>query len=403
MKVLLLDVNAAGSSTGKIVSDLASVLRNTGHEVKVCYGRGDSKDDADTVKIANGIEVLSHVALSRISGYVGHYSPIATRKLIKIIEDFKPDVVHLHELHGYYVNIGAVIEYLKINDIKTIWTFHCEFMYTGRCGHAYDCEKWKTECSSCPQLESYPKSWFFDFSTKMHKEKKKWFEEFENLILVSPSTWLASRVSDSFLSNKRLEVIPNGIDTQVFSPMSCEDLPKKHSVKDEYVVIAVAPDLMSEGKGGKWVVELANRCRDKPVRFIMVGITGNRDKFPENITPLPVIKNQNLLAQYYSMADLTFLPSRRENFPTVVIESLMCGTPVFGFDTGGSAEVAPSGYGIFFDYGDMEKAEETLLKLINHEISVCSSKQCAHFAKKRYSKESMSSAYMTLYEKAIDG
>ena len=397
MKILLLDVNFSGSSTGKIVEDLALCLRDRGHDVKVCFGRGEEPKETNVVKISSGVEVVTDVALSRITGYVGKFSFLATKKLISILDEFKPDIVHLHELHGYYVNIGAVIDYLKRHSIKTIWTFHCEFMYTGRCGYAYDCDNWKTECHDCPQLSSYPISWFFDFSRSMHREKKKWFKDFEKLTLVTPSAWLAARVQQSFLSDKKLTIIYNGINTEVFSPSDTYNLQEKHSIVNELIILTVAPDLMSARKGGKWAVELAKRFLSMPVRFIFVGVKDVSETFPANVTPLPLIKDQHILAEYYSMADLTFLPSEKETFSMVTAESLACGTPVFGFDSGAPVEVAPEGYGLFFDYGDLEKAEKIVLSVLNGDSLFKSPQECVEFAKSRYSKEAMLNAYLSLY------
>ena len=239
MKVLLIDVNCKHSSTGKIVYDLYAALNRQGHTAAVCYGRGPLVKEPDIFKFGLDAETWLHALLTRITGLTGYFSPISTMRLLRFIKRFQPDVVHIHELHAYFVNIGPVMRYLKAHNIKTVWTFHCEFMYTGKCGHANDCEKWKTQCGPCPQLHEYPKSLFFDFTKKMFEDKKKWFTGFDNLTIVTPSQWLANRVKQSFLKVKNIQVIRNGVDTaNIFYPRDYASIKVKHNLTDEKIVLA---------------------------------------------------------------------------------------------------------------------------------------------------------------------
>ncbi|MGE7957528.1 glycosyltransferase [Pseudomonas sp. NPDC089530] len=397
MRVLLVDVNYQHSSTGKIVHDLKVGLQKKGHDVLVCFGRGVESDASDVEKIASNAEVIAHAGLARLTGLVGYFSPFATRKLIEMVEDFSPDVVHLHELHGYYVNIIDFVGYLKARRIKVVWTFHCEFMYTGRCGHANDCERWKTTCHNCPQLREYPKSLIFDFSKEMQNEKKELFTGFDNITIVTPSTWLADRVSQSFLREKRIEVIYNGIDTELFCIKDYGFLKARHGLKDEMVLLAVAPDLMSEGKGGRWIVELASFFVGQPVKFILIGVSDLTQSFGENVIALPLLTDQAELAAYYSMAALTLLPSKKETFSLVTVESLACGTPVLGFDSGAPVEVAPEGYGHFVEYADMAALKKSLSEFLGGSSSFRNAQECVEFSSKRYSKEKMFESYLRLY------
>ena len=202
MRVLLLDVNCKYSSTGKIVYDLYTQLRRNGHEAAIGYGRGTLVREEYIYRFSPQWEVYIHALLTRITGYTGRYSPIATRRLIRIIKKFQPDVVHLNDMHGYFVNIIPLVEYLKKSKIKTVWTFHCEFMYTGKCGHSYECTQWQEKCYKCPRLKDYPQSWFWDKTEKMFMEKKNAFENFSDLVIVSPSKWLANRIRLSFFKDK---------------------------------------------------------------------------------------------------------------------------------------------------------------------------------------------------------
>ena len=398
MKVLLIDVNCKYSSTGKIVYDLYTELNNEGHTAAICYGRGSLVDGKNIYKFSSNIEVYTHALLTRITGLTGNYSYFATQNLIKFIDDFKPDVVHIHELHAYFVNIAPVMNYLKKNNIKTVWTFHCEFMYTGKCGHANECEKWKTECHKCPQLHEYPKSLVFDFTRKMFNEKKELFSDFNNLTIVTPSKWLANRVRQAFLKEKDIEVVHNGIDTKnTFYPRDYQYLKAKHGLKDEKIVLALAPDLMSEAKGGNWVLQIAKKFKNGNYKFILIGVEKTNQKFDENVIALGRTSNQIELAGYYTMADVFIICSKRENFPTTCLEALSCGTPIVGFDGGGTKETANNEVGRFMAYGDIESLADELKSVISDKEAINISRKCRVLAENNYDKSIMINNYFKLY------
>lgn len=398
MRVLLIDVNCKYSSTGKIVYDLYTNLNNDGHTAAICYGRGPLVKESMIYKFSGNLEMYVHAFLTRVTGLTGIYSPIATHRLIKYIEEFNPDVVHIHELHAYFVNIVPLINYLKKNKIRTVWTFHCEFMYTGKCGHAYECEKWKFECGDCPQVREYPSSLFFDFTKKMFKEKRKLFNDFNNLTIVTPSEWLASRVKNSFLKDKDIRVIHNGIDTtNIFYPRNFEHLKKKHNITDEKIALAVAPDLMTDQKGGKWILKLAEKFKNEKIKFILIGIDNVNQKFDDNVIALGRTSNQIELAEYYSMADIFVICSKRENFPTTCIEALSCGTPIVGFDAGGTKETAPEGCGIFVNYGDLNSFDKELRAVLKEFDKSKTSNECMLYGKNNYSNIVMYNKYLKLY------
>lgn len=402
MKILFIDVNCKQGSTGKIVYDLYNECNINGYTAAVCYGRGAVINEPNILKFSSDIEVYVHAFLTRITGLTGCYSFFATEKLIKFIESFKPDVVHIHELHAYFVNISPLLNYLKKNGIKTVWTFHCEFMYTGKCGHAYECEKWKTECGKCPNVKGYPSSLFFDYTKKMYNDKKKLFNYYDNLTIVTPSKWLADRVNLSFLSKKGVEVVHNGIDTQdIFKPRNCEHLKSKHAISNEKVVLAVAPGLLSEEKGGRYILEIAKRMKDENIKFILIGVDEKDEKFDSNVIALGRTANQLELAEYYTLADITVLPSKKETFSLICAESLACGTPIVGFDSGAPSEVAPEGYGIFVPYGNINELENTLRLALNKRNTLRDSKECVSFSRKRYDKSVMINKYIDIYKSVM--
>ena len=392
MKVLLIDVHSQGSSTGKIVLDLYTYLNQNGHMAAIAYGRGRRLDASDIYKFSPDWEVYAHATLTRITGRTGCFSPIATRNLLRFIDSYSPDVVHLHELHAYFVNIAPVVTYLKKKNIKTIWTFHCEFMYTGKCGYAYDCNKWQEECGNCPSVRDYPASLLFDQTRAMFREKKRLLDDFENLTIVTPSQWLADRVRQSLLRDKSITVIPNGIDTDVFRPSDTSALRSKYDVQK--AVVHVTGSFEDKRKGGHYVLELAERIPD--VSFFIVGNNNPVDGLPPNAYAIGRTENQPQLAEWYSFADASLITSERETFSMICAESLSCGTAIVGFDAGAPAEVAPDSFGAFVPYADIAALESALRRALSGELR--SKDDCAAFGKANYAKEEMARRYMELYE-----
>ncbi len=398
MRVLLIDVNYKNSSTGKIVYDLARWLIADNHSAKVLFGRGKRSDDGVGIKIASALEVYFHALLTRLTGLTGFFSFFATRKIIREIDKFKPDVVHLHELHGYYINFGRLIQYLKCKNTPVVWTFHCEFAYTGKCGYAYGCEKWKTSCHNCPQLKEYPASMYFDFTNQMHHWKKKDFYEFTNLVITTPSYWLADRVRQSFLKDRDIRVVYNGIDVDsIFRLTDGRDLLAKYGLENKKIALAVAPDIMSERKGGQWILDLAQRFDDS-YRFIMVGVSGRIENLPSNVVAISRTNNQTELAKFYSIADVLLLTSQKETFSLVVAESLACGTPVIGFDSGAPVEVAPAGYGYFVPYGKLDLLAQAVDDFFTGNLKMNHDSDCREFSFQKYSNRTMYKDFLNIYD-----
>ena len=361
MKVLLIDVNCKHSSTGKIVYDLYTELNNSGNEAAICYGRGPLIKEKNIFKFGIDLETLIHAGMTRLTGLTGFFSILSTLRLINHVEKFKPDVVHIHELHAYFVNIGRLMNYLKDKNIKTVWTFHCEFMYTGKCGHAHDCEKFKKECNNCPQLREYPKSLIFDFTHYMHLRKKQYFKGFNNLTIVTPSEWLANRVRYSFLKNADIRVVYNGIDNEkVFYPRDITHLKNELGITNQTVVLSIASNLMSPDKGGELVLKIAKQLENENFKFIMIGVDKPEQQNLNNVISYEVIKDQTKLAEFYSLANITLQLSRKETFSLVAAESIACGTPVLGFESGATKEVIGQN-GMLIEYGNIEKIKKILL------------------------------------------
>ncbi len=397
MKVLLIDVNCKKGSTGKIVYDLYKHLKDDGHEAAVCYGRGEVVKEENIFKFGLDWETNIHAGLARLTGLNGYFSFFSTKRLLKFIKVFKPDVVHIHELHAYFVNLKPLIKYLKKHNIKTVWTFHCEYMYTGKCGHAYECEKWKNKCGNCSALRDYPKSLFLDFTKKMLKDKKKLLSDF-SFTIVAPSKWLADRVKQSFLGEKQIVVVHNGIDAEnVFYPRNEEEikyLKQRYKLLDKKLVLSVAPNIMSESKGGKTVVEISKSFQDEKVHFVLIGAEENQ-AIGKNVTLIKRTNNQNELALWYSAANVFLICSKRENFPTTCLEALCCGTPIVGIDAGGTKETAPAPFGTFCSQGDVSGLANSLTAWVEAEKPAKAIRELGY---RLYDKKEMYKSYFEIYQ-----
>ncbi|MDR0606675.1 MAG: glycosyltransferase [Bacteroidales bacterium] len=399
MKVLLINSVCKTGSTGKIVYDLYTELNKNDHEAAICYGRGQKVKEHNIYKFSSNWEVYLHVLLTKITGLTGCYSYFATRKLIKFIEKFQPDVIHLHSIIGYFVNDVFLLKYLKNSGVKIICTLHSEEFYTGKCGYTYECNKWLKECGNCPQRKVYPESLFFDFTNLMFCRKKKVMSNFNNIILTTPSKWLVDRVKLSFLKNKNIKIIHNGIDLTDFHIYNANELRKNLKIyESEKILLHVTPyNLLNERKGGKYIIELARKLEGKNIKIVVVGEKTDIDDLPENIIQVGKVYDKCLLAKYYSMADLMVITSKKETFSMVCAESLACGIPVIGFEAGAPSEVAPNGYGVFVKYGDVELLRKKILDYFSGSIKLKSKKECENFAKEEYSRKKMFYRYLSLY------
>lgn len=356
-RILLIDVNCKGSSTGKIVYDLYSSIRASGRSASICYGRGEKIEEKDIHKFGVDWETKFHGGMARLTGYNGYFSPVSTQRLIRFIEEFKPDLIHMHELHAYFVNIKPLVTYIKAKRIPLIWTFHCEYMYTGKCGYAYECTNFQYECGNCPAVRDYPKSLFFDKTKQMLKMKKELLNDLD-FTIITPSQWLADRVEVSFLRDKEIKVIHNGIDTDVFHPTDASELRCALKIKkDTKIFLFVAPDVMSVRKGGHWILKLAKKMIDYNCVFILVGNGTPPELKPINTIFVGAVKDQSELVAYYSIADCFLLCSEKETYSMTCAEALCCGIPVIGFKCGAPETVFAEPDAKFVNYGDLEQIE----------------------------------------------
>lgn len=405
MKVLQVNCVYKKGSTGKITYDLHKGLLDAGIDSVVCYGRGALVKEPRVYKICPEWYSKLNNAWSRVTGimYGGCY--FSTNKLISIIKQEKPNVVHLQCINGYFVNIYRLVTWLKENHIKAVLTLHAEFMYTGGCGHSIDCNQWSTRegCghSICPRYRSETKSLFFDKTGTMWKRMKAAFEEFDDgLVIASVSPWLMERASHSpIMEGKNHCVVYNGLNTDVFRYYDTTDLRKKHNCDGKKVVFHATPAFSADLehiKGGYYVLELAKRLPD--VCFIVAGQVIGEFAVPANMILLGKVSAQNTLAKYYSMADVTVLTSKRETFSMVCAESLCCGTPVVGFKAGAPEQISIPEYSDFVVPQDIEGLECGIRSFLQRDIDKL---KISSDSKNVYSKERMVSCYIDLYRTLV--
>jgi glycosyltransferase involved in cell wall biosynthesis len=325
-------------ATGTIMMNLHKVLLEKGYDSYVVWGRGRAAENKHEIVISDDFGVKLHGVYTRLTDRTGFASKRATGKLLLKLDRIKPDVIHLHNLHGYYINIEMLFDYIRENNIKVVWTLHDCWAFTGHCAwfDMCGCEKWKTGCNHCEQLDTYPVSIGWDNSSWNWKKKKELFTGLD-IGIVTPSKWLADLVKQSFLKEYPVSIIYNGIDLEVFERVPIEGMKEKYELDDRPVVLGVASE-WTPRKGLNDFIELSKKMKN--IQFAVVGLTDRqRKEIPDTLVGIRRTDSPLELASLYSLADVFFNPTYEDNFPTTNLEALACGTPVVTYDTGGSPEV----------------------------------------------------------------
>lgn len=397
MKILQVNCVYMKGSTGKIVFDIHSGLKKNDIISVICYGRGEKIKEKGVYKTGNEYVCKFNNILSRLTGIQYGGCLISTYNLFKIIKKEKPNIIHLHCLNGFFVNIYRLLSFLNKNKIKTILTLHAEFMYTGNCSHACECERWKKGCGKCPRLKEATRSWLFDRTHTSWRRMQKSIERFDDLVVVSVSPWLQKRAEQSpILKNQKHITILNGINTtEVFKPQDATYLREKHGLKTEKVILHVTANFNDPIKGGRYIIELAETLKKENIRIMIIGGGMSPDNLPNNIIWVGRIENQKELATYYSLANICVLTSKRETFSMVVAESLCCGTPVVGFNAGAPEQITLKEYSDFFEFGKMDVFKENVLKWINTNVDA---EELHRIAEKKYSRDRMIQDYLKIYK-----
>lgn len=363
MKVVQINATCGKGSTGKICVGISEMLTQNQIENYILYCSGTS-DYPLGIKCADDKYIKVQAIKSHLLGNYGFNSNRSTQKMIAELERIQPDIVHLHNIHGHDCNLAILFRYFKEKHVKLIWTFHDCWAFTAYCPHftMAKCDKWRTNCHDCPQRKEF--SWIFDRSTELYQKKEELFSGFD-LAIVAPSQWLADLVKQSFLKDYPVTVINNGIDLSVFKPTP-SDFRQKYGIPNEkFILLGVAFD-WGIRKGLDVFVELAGRLPREQYQIVLVGTNDKVDKqLPSNIISIHRTQNQQELAEIYTAADLFVNPTREENYPTVNMESIACGTPVLTFKTGGSPEIIDVKTGKIISNCDMDFVIKEIVRIRN--------------------------------------
>lgn len=363
----ILEINSINySSTGNITLNIAKTARKEGYKVYTSckYSRVGAKFQyEDQIYIGSRLERVVCEELAYITGLKDHFNIIGTYKFLKKIDEIKPDLIHLHSLTDTYINLNMLFKYIRKHKIPVVWTFHDAWAMTGQCFvfETIGCRKWIEGCGHCPQLHEKPASLFLDNTSYLWRKKKKMFTSIPNLTIATPSNWLKDLVKQSYFKDYPVTVINNGINLDLFKPEE-SDFREKHNIQNSFIILGVAARWPMR-KGLDVFIRLAKELPDK-FKIVMVGTNEETDKLlPENILSIHKTFNQQQLVEIYTAADLFITPTREDNFPTVNIEALACGTPVLTYRTGGSPEIINEKCGSVVEKNDYEAFKNEIIRI----------------------------------------
>ena len=377
MKVLFINSVAGFGSTGRIAADQCRKLMAEGHECVLAYGRDKANcDDIPTVCIGSKLDYQIHGVMSRVLDNHGFASKMSTRKFLQWAEEFDPDVLWLHNIHGYYLNVAQLFQWIKSRpEMRVKWTLHDCWTFTGHCAY-FDyagCDRWMTGCHNCPQKKTYPASMLLDNSKHNFAKKRELFTGVKDMTLITPSAWMADLVKKSFLKEYPVEVVYNTINTDIFKPTE-SDFREKHGLENKKIILGVA-SIWEKRKGLQDLLRLADLVDDR-WHVVLVGRIPEDQKteLPANVLWVSRTDSPRELAEIYTAADVLVNPTYEDNYPTVNLEALACGTPVITYRTGGSPESLDETCGIV-----TERDPQALWKAV--QMAAFSSEACLQRSK----------------------
>lgn len=364
------------------------------------HGRGDVTEDIKDYKISLSPEIYIHALITRLTGFEGFGTYFSTINLINYIIRNEFDIIHLHNIHGYYLNFPLFIDFLKSTRLPVIWTFHDCWPFTGNCANPFDCNKYFEGCGECSDVKKYPKN-YLDFSKRMFKLKKELFESNWNPVIVTPSKWLSNIVKNTFFQKYQIEIIPNGIEIETFKPANKEKakqilgFPSKSKV-----VLFVAADLNNELKGAKYFFKAINEIKNQ--KDLIIATVGKKCNNKLNVKAIVkefgYVRDKDELALIYNAADLFCISSLEEIFGLTVTEAMACGTPVVGFGIGGIKEQVTEGCGLLVPPKDYISLATAIKELLNDETKrIRFGKNCRKRAQDKYSVGDLVRSYKKIY------
>lgn len=401
----LLQINPVvreNTSTGRIMRELGELAQAAGWESYIAYSRardGVPTHSSKLVPVGNGLDLLLHWLATRLFDAHGLMSRCATRQLIRRIREIDPDVVHIHNVHGYFLHYPLLCNFLSERGKPVIWTVHDCWLFTGHCYHyaAAGCDRWQTECHHCPQKRAFPTSWLLDRSRRNFAAKQKAIGGIRNLTLVTVSDWMRREVGKSFLKDKTCRIIHNGIDLDVFQPRPGTDVRSRYGIPAGPFVLAVASIWLPE-KGIPDLVRL-RELLDPGVSLVIVGRLGaeQTSTFPAQVITIPRTSDATALAELYSEAAALVNPTWQDNYPTVNLEAIACGTPVVTYRTGGSIESITPDTGFVVQQGDVVSLSACIRHILERGKEHFTG-PCREYALRHFSRTDRFQDYIRLYE-----
>lgn len=401
MKVIQINTVCGYGSTGRNSTELAQALNDRGDSCYIAYGQGATTYKC-SFKIGTKIENHLHNACSRLIGNQGYYSSTGTTRLIQFIDESQPDVIHLGNIHGNYLNLEILFGYLAKADKPVVWTLHDCWAYTGKCAHytAVGCYKWQSLCSHCPQVKKYPPSLFFDRSEQMFADKKRWFTSVKNMTIVPVSHWLAGEVKKSFLAKYPITPIYNWIDQQVFKPTESKVREQYRIGKDSFVILGVSAGWRKDDSKLQDFIKLSHLLPND-MQIILVGKAKEQGCIPANIVHIPYVHETSELAKIYSTADAYVHCSTEDTFGKVIAEALACGTPAIVYDSTACPEVVGEGCGFVVEPRNIESVYQAIVS-IKCEGKQAFSSRCLAFTSEHFSYQKNVDEYISLYRKVAN-
>lgn len=401
-KLLQINITANWGSHGKIAEGIGNIAISHGWDSYIAYGRWFNPSKSHLFHIGSMLDERIHGVMSRLFDIHGLMSKYATKQLITYIEKINPDIIHLHNIHGYYLNYPILFKFLAKTNKPIVWTLHDCWAFTGHCAHYMyiGCDKWKCHCYKCPQIHAYPKSVLFDNSKKNFDLKKKFFLMPQHLVLVPVSKWLENDVEQSFLNKHKIAQIYNGIDTQAFAPSTTCDVFTKYKIQQgKRIILGVASNWYRKGLNDFF--QLSELIDNQYIIFLVGLNQKDIDSLPKNIIGIRRTQNVQELVELYSAATVFFNPTWEDNFPTTNIESLACGTPVITYNTGGSPEAIEKGTGYVIEKGDVKSGLENIIEITKNGKAYYTD-MCRNSVLKRFNKDERYNEYFDLYCKMLN-
>lgn len=406
----LLQINPVlrvSTSTGRIMQEIGELALQNGWESYIAYGKGRDgikPCKSEIIPVGGIYSTLWHGVQTRLFDRHGLASTHATHEFVRQIDRINPDIIHIHNIHGYFLNYRVLFDYLSQCGKPVVWTVHDCWLYTGHCYYySYaGCDKWQTGCGNCPQRKDFPASLVFDRSKRNFEDKKAAFTSMprDKFVIVPVSDWIKTEMSKSFLSEYRFRVIHNGINTDIFNVCPDKEVIEKYGLKGKRIFLGVA-SIWSREKGLNDFMQLSKLLNDDEV-IVLVGMKEEeKKKLPRNIIGISRTENIHQLAQLYSVADAFVNPTWQDNYPTVNLEAISCGTPVVTYRTGGSVEAVTDSTGLIVEQGDVKGLLEAVRAICQRGKDFYQ-KLCRQYALQNFKKEERYADYFCLYEELMN-